>query len=171
MKWEQNRLFLKSIKLNNICECICIDQYSVRELRILLKPVNPDKLCKNMFITAQNFLIFLFQICSKWVVGVRERINLCNRTAKIRHQCRKTTVLSCHRCLINTGFEKNEPHLNIDYNFEYMMSPSKSKWRYLNNYLHFEKFYWKHINGVWVKQRPYSLLVSAAEMAIFGKLS
>jgi hypothetical protein len=29
-----------------------------------------------------------------------------NRTARIGHQCRKTTVLSCHRCLINTGFEK-----------------------------------------------------------------
>ncbi len=26
-----------------------------------------------------------------------------NRTTCIRHQCRKTTVLSCHRCLINTG--------------------------------------------------------------------
>jgi hypothetical protein len=26
-----------------------------------------------------------------------------NRTMHIRHQCRKTTVLSCHRCLINTG--------------------------------------------------------------------
>ncbi len=25
-----------------------------------------------------------------------------NRTARIRHQYRKTTVLSCHRCLINT---------------------------------------------------------------------
>jgi hypothetical protein len=24
----------------------------------------------------------------------------------IRHQCRKTTVLSRHRCLINTGVEK-----------------------------------------------------------------
>jgi hypothetical protein len=29
-----------------------------------------------------------------------------NRTARIRHQCRKTIVLSCHRCLINTGIEK-----------------------------------------------------------------
>ncbi len=29
-----------------------------------------------------------------------------NRTARIRHKCRKTTVLSCHRCLINTGVEK-----------------------------------------------------------------
>jgi len=24
----------------------------------------------------------------------------------VRHQCRITTVLSCHRCLINTGVEK-----------------------------------------------------------------
>jgi hypothetical protein len=24
----------------------------------------------------------------------------------IRHLCRKTTVLSCHRCLFNTGIEK-----------------------------------------------------------------
>ncbi len=30
------------------------------------------------------------------------------------HLCRKTTVLSCHRCLINTGFENNEQHFNID---------------------------------------------------------
>jgi hypothetical protein len=29
-----------------------------------------------------------------------------NRTAHIRHQCIKATVLSCHRCLINTGVEK-----------------------------------------------------------------
>jgi hypothetical protein len=28
------------------------------------------------------------------------------RTVHIRHQCRKTIVLSCHRSLINTGVEK-----------------------------------------------------------------
>jgi hypothetical protein len=28
------------------------------------------------------------------------------RRARIRHQCRKTTVLSCRRCLINTVIEK-----------------------------------------------------------------
>ena len=28
------------------------------------------------------------------------------KTARIIHQCRKTTVLSHHRCLINTGVEK-----------------------------------------------------------------
>jgi hypothetical protein len=29
-----------------------------------------------------------------------------NGTALIRHQHGKTTVLSCHRCLIHTGVEK-----------------------------------------------------------------
>jgi len=29
-----------------------------------------------------------------------------DRRARIRHQCTKTTALSCHRCLINTGVEK-----------------------------------------------------------------
>ncbi len=33
-------------------------------------------------------------------------IIFCNRTARIRHQCRKTAVSSCHRCLINTGVKK-----------------------------------------------------------------
>jgi len=45
----------------------------------------------------------------------------------IGHQCRKTTVISYHRCLINTGVEKMEQHLNKDYNFDHQMSLSKSK--------------------------------------------
>ncbi len=44
-----------------------------------------------------------------------------------------STVLSCHRCLIKTGVEKNEEHLNIDYNFYHKMSLSKSKCWYSNN--------------------------------------
>jgi hypothetical protein len=36
----------------------------------------------------------------------RKNIALNNGTAHIQHQCRKTTVLSCHRCLIKTGVEK-----------------------------------------------------------------
>ncbi len=32
--------------------------------------------------------------------------NVSNRTACIRHQCRKAPVLSCHRFLINTGVEQ-----------------------------------------------------------------
>jgi hypothetical protein len=65
---------------------------------------------------------------------------LFNKSACIRHQCRKTIVLSCHHlCLINTGVEKNELHLNIDYNFDLQMSLSKSKCLYSNNFLHFLK--------------------------------
>jgi hypothetical protein len=32
----------------------------------------------------------------------------------IRHQCRKTTALNCHRCLINTGDEKMNNVQNLD---------------------------------------------------------
>ncbi len=58
------------------------------------------------------------------------------RTARIRHQCRKAAVLSCHRYLINIGVEKNELPLNTDYNFDHQMSLSKSKCWYSNNCLH-----------------------------------
>ncbi len=34
------------------------------------------------------------------------QISTNNRTACFRHKGRKTTVLSCHRCLLNTGVEK-----------------------------------------------------------------
>ncbi len=30
-----------------------------------------------------------------------------NRTVGIRHQCKKATVLSCHRCLINNVEKMN----------------------------------------------------------------
>ncbi len=32
--------------------------------------------------------------------------NVINRIARIRNQCRKATVISCHRCLTKTGVEK-----------------------------------------------------------------
>jgi hypothetical protein len=55
-----------------------------------------------------------------------------NRTGHIRHQCRKTTVLSCHICLINTGVEKMN---TINYKLE--LGPpdvsTKSKCWYSNN--------------------------------------
>jgi len=60
-------------------------------------------------------------------------------TARNRHQCRKTTVLNCHRHLSNTGVEKNKLHLNIDLNFDHQMSLSKSKCWYWNNCLQFLK--------------------------------
>ncbi len=42
-------------------------------------------------------------------VELNFKVFLClrlNRAARIRHQCRKTTVLTCHRCLINAGVKK-----------------------------------------------------------------
>ncbi len=36
-----------------------------------------------------------------------------NRTLHIRHQCRKTTVLSCHRCLINKFVENFKYRLEL----------------------------------------------------------
>ncbi len=42
-----------------------------------------------------------------------------NTTAHNIHQCRKTPVSSFHRCLINTGVEKNEQYLNRDYSFDH----------------------------------------------------
>ncbi len=60
-----------------------------------------------------------------------------NETAHIQHQCRKTTVLSCHRCLIKTLALKNEQHLNMDDNFDQQMLLSKSKCLYSNHCLQF----------------------------------
>jgi hypothetical protein len=59
------------------------------------------------------------------------------RTAHIRHQCRKATVLSCNRCLLNTRVEKIEKYFNIEYNFDHQIS--KSKCWYRNNCLHILK--------------------------------
>ncbi len=56
-----------------------------------------------------------------------------NRTTCISHKCRKTTLFSCHRCLISTGVEKIKQHLNIDQNFDHQMSLSKSKCWYSSN--------------------------------------
>ena len=52
---------------------------------------------------------------------MKHRLNndMANRTAHIRHPYRKTIVLSCHRCLINTGVEKNEQNLSIYYNIDH----------------------------------------------------
>ncbi len=37
---------------------------------------------------------------------IKKKIYGYNRTARIRQQCSKTTILSYRRCLINTGVEK-----------------------------------------------------------------
>jgi len=47
----------------------------------------------------------LMRCIIRWL-EIKNRAFLLNRTEHIRHQCRKATVLSCHRCLINSGVEK-----------------------------------------------------------------
>jgi hypothetical protein len=44
--------------------------------------------------------------CLGYSGGMTINVLYSNKTSHIRHQCRKTTVLSCHRFLINTGVEK-----------------------------------------------------------------
>jgi len=44
--------------------------------------------------------------CLGYSGGMTIHVLYSNKTSHIRHQCRKTTVLSCHRFLINTGVEK-----------------------------------------------------------------
>jgi len=59
-----------------------------------------------------------------------------NWKTHIRHLCRKTTVLSCHICLINTGIERS---LDMDVNFDQQMSLSKKKCWFSNNCLCYSK--------------------------------
>ncbi len=70
-------------------------------------------------------------------IGRKWQLIYPNRAAGIRQQCRKTIVLSCHRCLINIGVEKMNKILHL--NFDHHMSLSKSKCWYLNNCFHFLK--------------------------------
>ena len=49
----------------------------------------------------KSYMIKLVQIIVNYC-----NAKLVNGTARIRHQCRKTAVLSCHRFLINSGVEK-----------------------------------------------------------------
>ncbi len=53
-------------------------------------------------ITQIGSFLFL-SCCPRWTRQVRKA----NGTARIRHQCKKTVVLSCHRFLIYSGVEKN----------------------------------------------------------------
>ncbi len=62
-----------------------------------------------------------------------------NRRAHFRQQCRKTIVLICHSCLINTRIEKNERHLQTGKNFDHQIPLSKIKCWYSHNCSHFLK--------------------------------
>ncbi len=72
------------VKIYKLIFCYCI--FWMKWKAVYQKPINLDKSLGACFIK-------LFT-------------DLTNRRACIRHQCRKTAVLSCHRCLINTGVQK-----------------------------------------------------------------
>ncbi len=110
--------------------------------------------CHNLFVKKRCGLHLITKILSStsiktsWpactVTFSKERwiraYTMAYKTSRIRHQCRKTTVLSCQICLINTGVD--EQHLNIDYRQELWppeMSLSKCKCWYSKNCLHFLK--------------------------------
>jgi hypothetical protein len=57
--------------------------------------------CKDM--PGTNTLTYLLGTSVK---KKKRFLNIDNRTARNTHLCMKTTVISCHRCLINTGVEK-----------------------------------------------------------------
>ncbi len=70
-----------------------------------LLTARPNKLeCLYLAMTFWSSLTFVGNTWSLPKKEVSERRS--NRTAHIRHQCRKTIVLSFHRYLINSGFEK-----------------------------------------------------------------
>ncbi len=82
---------------------------------------------QNYFLYCSLLPVWLmhFKACLHWWNLLAEMLVTlhCNRTVHIRHQCRKTTVLSCHRCLINTGIEK---WTTFKHRFE-LWSPDVSK--------------------------------------------
>ncbi len=68
--------------------------------------------CKTTFILKCLSYIFHFLGMVGKLVKLWE--TFINGPMHIRHPWKKTTVLICHRRLINTGVEKNERHLNVD---------------------------------------------------------
>ena len=55
----------------------------------------------------RNFLALLkFKFKDELELKIGFPLASVNRTAHIRHQCRKTAVLSCYRFLINSGVKK-----------------------------------------------------------------
>ncbi len=59
-----------------------------------------------VIMTGVVFVLLCLKLECKVNRGKVHQTSPVQQTACIRHQCRKTTVLSCYRCLINTGVEK-----------------------------------------------------------------
>jgi len=85
---------------------------------IMPNVITPKKLCSNFqfkFLKNQMISFPLSPLSGNdisefnpahFVMLFHLGVMLFNRTARIKHQCRKMTVISCHRCLINIGVEK-----------------------------------------------------------------
>ncbi len=135
-----------------------------RSLKVCCVPVASAASSKGIFVAATNSTNKAGSICHQSIflrcLWEQHTLATCNeslyseklwkgkanknsteniRTACIRHQCRKTTVKSCHRCLINTGVEKMNSIQIYFITLTHQMSLSKSKFVYSNNCLHFSK--------------------------------
>jgi hypothetical protein len=64
-----------------------------RPLILIIFIMHSQKICNKLYLNSLNLLKDI-------------TIQIVDRESRIRHQCRKTTHISCHRCLINTGAEK-----------------------------------------------------------------
>jgi hypothetical protein len=113
---------------------------------IMLRVVAPKRRFSQCLGVSSIKLFSLFMLFKNLLV--------LNRKAHIRQQRMKTTVLSCHRCLINTSIETNEQHFNINWKIDHKMSLSKSKCWYSNNCLHFLKHSVQLIQSFRVRQEP-----------------
>jgi hypothetical protein len=74
---------------NCVCACLCVQE---RESVCVYVRIQPDS-TSLVFLKAYGQIFF----CRKYN---------CYKTKHFKHLCRKTVVLSCHRCLINTGVEQ-----------------------------------------------------------------
>jgi hypothetical protein len=54
----------------------------------------------------QNLLANALKLTKEYLESANAHGRFSNTTVHIRHLCRKTAVLNCHRCLRNTGVEK-----------------------------------------------------------------
>ncbi len=81
---KQTRQVVRAIKYSILLRCIWLQHFCFQNIA----------------------LSTLSELPSTKLIFVLHKDVVFNRRAHIRHQHRKTTGFSCHRCLINTGVEK-----------------------------------------------------------------
>ncbi len=112
----------ESSQYDSICPWQAFPAYSNKHSREVRTFVNCRQKCFIILAPSLNAtMLFLrhcqwYKIKKAWVFVPDKifegRLIFGNRRARIRHQCRKTTILRYHKCLINSGVEKWQ-HLNI----------------------------------------------------------